>query len=229
MASKNNKKKSKKRGLFVVFEGIDRSGKTSQVELLVSHLKHEKKIKVKHMRFPDRSSPIGEIINQYLTKDDVKMNDPAIHLLFSCNRWEKSQEIEKTLLKGTHIIADRYTYSGVAFSHAKGTLTMDFCKSSDEGLPAPDIIIYLDLPVSKAKNRGNFGQERYEIVEFQEKVYKNYQELQKNTPSSVWYNVDAEKKMDQLHMNIRDIIYSKIKEKSTKPINYLWDYKGKKK
>ena len=58
------------------------------------------------------------MINSYLqSKTDI--NDNAIHLLFSANRWEMSQNITDTLNKGTTIIADRYAYSGVAYSVAK--------------------------------------------------------------------------------------------------------------
>ena len=46
-------------------------------------------------------------------------------------------------------ICDRYAYSGVAFSSAKG-LDLDWCKACDSGLPAPDCVIYLDIPVEEA-------------------------------------------------------------------------------
>lgn len=46
-------------------------------------------------------------------------------------------------------VCDRYCYSGVAFSAAKG-MDMDWCKSCDKGLIAPDCIIYLDMPVEEA-------------------------------------------------------------------------------
>jgi dTMP kinase len=46
-------------------------------------------------------------------------------------------------------ICDRYAYSGVAFSSAKG-LSVDWCMNCDVGLPAPDCVIYFDMPVEKA-------------------------------------------------------------------------------
>lgn len=45
-----------------------------------------------------------------------------IHLLFSANRWERAKNIIKTLEAGVTVIVDRYCYSGVAFSAAKGKL-----------------------------------------------------------------------------------------------------------
>lgn len=52
-------------------------------------------------------------------------------------------------------ICDRYAYSGVAFSSAKG-LDVNWCKSCDIGLPAPDCIIYLDIPVEDAATVDTF-------------------------------------------------------------------------
>jgi dTMP kinase len=48
------------------------------------------------------------------------MNNQTIHLLFSANRWEESELIVDTLNQGINIICDRYAYSGVAYSNAKG-------------------------------------------------------------------------------------------------------------
>ena len=109
------------RGSLIVFEGCDRSGKTTQVKKLVEKLNREGK-SAKMMRFPDRTTGIGSIINSYLTCAK-ELDDHAVHLLFSANRWELEQEILKTLQEGTNVIIDRYAYSGVAFSAAKVRLS----------------------------------------------------------------------------------------------------------
>lgn len=70
-----------KRGAFIVFEGVDRSGKTTQAKLLADRLQAH------HIRFPDRSTGIGSIIDRYLRKE-VELEDHAVHLLYSANRWE---------------------------------------------------------------------------------------------------------------------------------------------
>ena len=54
------------RGAFIVFEGIDRCGKTTQSETLVEKLRSEG-VEVCHMRFPDRTTQVGTMINAYLT------------------------------------------------------------------------------------------------------------------------------------------------------------------
>jgi len=68
------------RGAFIVLEGVDRCGKTTQAARLTEALGAE------FMRFPDRTTAIGVMINSYLAQG-VDMDDRAVHLLFSANRW----------------------------------------------------------------------------------------------------------------------------------------------
>ena len=90
--------KAVKRGCFILFEGVDRCGKTTQCQRLVEFLKKEGR-SVEFMRFPERSTVIGKTINSYLT-NGIDMNDEAIHLLFSANRWELSTQIKEKLAVG---------------------------------------------------------------------------------------------------------------------------------
>ncbi|KEH16227.1 thymidylate kinase [Medicago truncatula] len=84
--------------------------------------------------------------------------------------------METKLKSGTTLIVDRYSYSGVAFSSAKG-LDIDWCKSPENGLLAPDLVAYLDISPDKAAERGGYGDERYEKLEFQQKVAEHYKVL----------------------------------------------------
>lgn len=77
------------------------------------------------MHFPNRSTEIGKTINSYL-KNSKELNDQVIHLLFSANRWEYLKEMEDLLKAGTSLIVDRYSYSGVAYSVAKGEIMKCF-------------------------------------------------------------------------------------------------------
>jgi dTMP kinase len=148
---------NKRRGAFIVFEGVDRCGKTTQVALLVKHLMSLGLAAVA-MNFPDRSTMVGDLINQYLqSKNDL--DDRAIHLLFSANRWEAVPKLEQWLLhEGTTVVCDRYAYSGVAFSSAKPSLDQElaWCQACDVGLPAPDAVIFLDLAPDDAERRGGY-------------------------------------------------------------------------
>lgn len=75
------------RGALIVLEGLDRCGKTTQCGKLVSFLEG-RGLPVEAWRFPDRNTNIGRMISSYLTHRS-QLDDQAIHLLFSANRWEK--------------------------------------------------------------------------------------------------------------------------------------------
>lgn len=148
------------RGAFIVVEGVDRCGKTTQCGLLLKHLLSIG-VAAAAMRFPDRTTSVGHLINQYLTGDQ-ELDDRAVHLLFSANRWEGAPQLEQYLFhQGKTVICDRYAYSGVAFTSAKpradkggGPLNLNWCKGPDVGLPAPDAVIFLDLSQDDAEQRG---------------------------------------------------------------------------
>ena len=120
-----------KRGAFILFEGCDRSGKSTQCAKLAERLTTDG-VAVHAMRFPDRTTEIGKMINSYLGLQQ-ELDDRAVHLLFSANRWEARTRILQLLEQGTSIICDRYTFSGVAFSSAKDGMDMEWCKAPDAG------------------------------------------------------------------------------------------------
>ena len=164
----------KKRGVFIVFEGPDRIGKTTQIELLktkynCSNIKNNTN-NISFMRFPDRTTTIGNIINNYLSlaKENNNISDECAHLLFSANRWEKQHEIKEILEKGINIICDRYYMSGCVYSISKG-LNEKWCCFPDIGIIKPDLTILLEASLDDISKRPNFGMERFENTEFQKK------------------------------------------------------------
>jgi len=203
------------RGAFVVFEGIDRCGKTTQTSKLVSSL-HSQGISSELMRFPNRDTTIGKILNSYLTSKE-NLEDQSVHLLFSANRWESKSIIEKKLLSGTTLIVDRYAFSGVAFTSAKG-LDLEWCKNPDRGLPNPDLVVYMEMPIEEASKRGQYGQERYENESFQRIVKQRYESLKE--PS--WLIVNAGQSIEEVHSIIHSAVLRVIKESKDKHIGKLW-------
>ncbi|XP_062128082.1 thymidylate kinase [Drosophila sulfurigaster albostrigata] len=197
------------RGAFIVFEGLDRTGKTSQTRRLYNRLT-EKGIKAKLIHFPERSSAIGQVINAYLTNAQ-DLPDEVIHLMFSANRWEHINDIRQEMLAGTTFICDRYAYSGAAYSVAKG-LDFDWCCSPDRGLIKPDAVIYLKASSDEAiASRGNYGGERYEKLEFQRKVGVVFDQFCEKE-SNYWHQFDACQSEENLHAEIAAIVDVVLKE-----------------
>ena len=77
------------------------------------------------------------------------------------------RELKRAISEGTHVIVDRYAFSGVAFSAAKSEMDLEWCRQPDRGLPRPDIVFFLDVSGEEAQKRGGYGEERYERKEFQ--------------------------------------------------------------
>lgn len=155
------------RGSLILIEGLDRSGKLTQAEILAS------KLKADLVKFPDRLTPIGQIINRYLTDKNFDLPDQSAHLLFSANRWEQANHLEETLRSGKNVVMDRYIYSGIAYSLAKKGAEMDsydWLYGPDRGLPKPDLTLFLTISLEELSNRKGYGEERYEQIEFQKKV-----------------------------------------------------------
>merc|ERR1712113_390878 len=167
---------------------MDGSGKSTQCKKLAEVLENT----VQH-RYPDRSTQIGTLISEYL-KSNVELNDFAVHLLFSANRWELSDTLISQLNSGKTVITDRYAYSGVAFTAAKQNenFTIERCMEPDRYLPKPDRCYYLTEPTEVVQARGDFGAERYEKVEFQKRAQENFQKLIKlDNDADLWRQIDA--------------------------------------
>jgi dTMP kinase len=93
----------KNRGCFILFEGLDRSGKSTQAKLLCDTLADKYKFKTELAKYPNRDTPTGKQINDYLTKK-IELHDREIHKLFSQNRWESIDSLKKKLASGVHLI-----------------------------------------------------------------------------------------------------------------------------
>lgn len=207
---------SSERGALIVLEGCDRSGKTTQCNILQKNLS-DAGHSVKLLKYPDRTTVIGHIIHDYLSCN-TEVEDHAVHLLFSANRWESVPRLLEILKSGTTLIVDRYAYSGVAFTAAKKGFDLEWCKQPDIGLPRPDAVLYLKLSSEAAAKRGGFGEERYEQTDIQKQVAVNFNILQDKD----WKVIDADKSQEDLTKELLIICQNTIHASSNKPVYKLW-------
>jgi dTMP kinase len=191
------------KGKIIVFEGIDKAGKTTQAKLL------EKKLGSKCVRidFPDYSTPVGKEIRRFLDgkrnyPDEVKM------MLLSANRWEKKGEIEKIVSKGTIVIMNRYYQSNLVYGISKG-LKLDWLLSLDKGLPKADLVIVIDIRpktlTSRSKNVVDTFEKDLELIR---RVKKNYRILANKFS---WRTVEGEKSVDEVHGQVLRIVRKFVK------------------
>jgi dTMP kinase len=213
-----------KRGALIIFEGLDRIGKTTQSKLLFDYLSRECNLLCERLAFPDRSTQIGSLIDAYLQRK-IEFNDHTIHLLFSANRWECIDSMRTKLLQGYTLIVDRYAYSGVAFSQAKG-LDQIWCQSCDIGLLKPDLVLYFHR--GKQSNCLSYnGDERYETKQFQEKVEFYFEQFRSS--SRQWNDINVSnpdnpnmRDKESIQNEIRLYVKDCLKEIKSNDIEELW-------
>ncbi|BGP53789.1 hypothetical protein JCM8202_005562 [Rhodotorula sphaerocarpa] len=210
-----------RRGAFIVLEGLDRSGKSTQVAQLVADLQAQG-VDAVAARFPDRTLSTGQMIDAYLTQK-AELDDRAIHLLFSANRWERAAQIVRDLENGKTVVCDRYAFSGIAFSVIKG-LSWSWCRAPDIGLPAPDLVLFLRVSPATAEQRGGFGAERYEKREVQLKVAEAFGRLGASMPEGDWVEVNADGTMEEVQAEVRRRVEEvRASAKLDKPVQRLWE------
>ncbi|KAB5595003.1 3-beta hydroxysteroid dehydrogenase [Ceratobasidium theobromae] len=180
---------------------LDRSGKSTQCARMVARIESAGKPAKSTSSAIDRTTEIGKMIDSYL-QSKSEIDDHAIHLLFSANRWELASTIRSLLSAGTTIICDRYAYSGLAFSVAKKTgLSYEWCLNPDIGLPAPDVAFFLEVTPNVARQRGGYGQERYENEEMQTAVRRAFQQIG-NDVQERWVVIDADRTQAEVEENL---------------------------
>ena len=150
-------------GKLIVIDGVDSSGKQTQVEILYNKLKAEG-LKVKRISFPNYESNSSALVKMYLAGDlgtnPDELDPYAISTFYAADRYiSYITDWKKDLDDGYIIIADRYVSSNMIHQAAKikdinaKKIFLDWLDSFEYGvykLPRPDIVIFLNMPVEQA-------------------------------------------------------------------------------
>jgi dTMP kinase len=191
------------KGKFIVFEGIDGAGLTTQANLLENYLK-SKGYDVILTKEPTNNL-IGGLIRAALKKEWITSNK-TLQLLFSADRAHHlEREIIPALEKGKIVISDRYFLSTIAYGMIE--VEKDWLKALNSKFLIPDIIFILDLPVKVALERigkSRFGFELFEEKGKLEKIRRNFIELSKEYNNC--FIIDASKSIEEVHENIKKIV-----------------------
>jgi dTMP kinase len=186
------------RGLFVTFEGIDRSGKTTQAGLLVDALGDE----ALGVREPG-GTPAGEKVRELLKDPSVSLSPEAEALLFAAARSELVAEvILPALEEGKVVVSDRFLDSSLAYQGGARGLGIDEVERVNHfavrGLK-PDLTFLLELtPEAAAARAGENDRFEEEGTGLQEAVGASYERLIRADPER-WRRIDATRSPEQVH------------------------------
>lgn len=189
------------RGKLICFEGIDGSGKGSQIKRLMERMPDSVLF-----AYPDRSWEIGKAIQVFL-KDKIRLSPVHQFFLYAADILKDQGRIERELELGKTVILDRYVISTVAYQAASGFEKERGLAIADElGFLKPDVTILLDISPKtsverKKKQTGKL--ERFEKEKFLGKVRRNYLELaRKRLVSKRWAVIDGEEEPERIGRNI---------------------------
>ena len=196
--------------MLITFEGIDGSGKSTQISLLKDHLSESGK-EVKVLREPG-GTDISELIRGMLLNPEIDIDPVTELLLFSSARSQLIAEKVKPLLAdGVVVILDRFYDSTTAYQgYGRKSIPIDQVNQINKIASheiAPDVTFYLRLSLEESATRtAHMQKDRMEQsgIEFFENVIKGFDELSKSEERFV--TIDASKNVDEVH----DLILSNL-------------------
>jgi dTMP kinase len=208
-----------KQGLFITFEGIDGSGKSTQMERAARALE-DRGYQVVLTRNPG-GTEFGQELRQILLHHPGTVFPVSELLLFISDRAQHMDEVVfPALEEGKIVLCDRHMDSTVAYQGYGRGLSLDTIQELNtiavQGHP-PDLTLLFDGPPEalsqRVIKRGQADRLEGEALDFHTRVREGYQSLAQQQPARV-HTLNALRDMDTLHQQTMDIILAKLDSKS---------------
>jgi dTMP kinase len=202
--------------LFIVFEGIDGSGKTTQAQLLQDYWH---KLGEKAILSPEPSTGmIGNSIREFALQKkhffitDSDRFDEQMAYLFAADRYyhlyNDVDGVFKLIAEGCHVLTTRYYFSSIAYN-SQTIAQEELVKRLNCGFPKPDLVIYLDISVRDGLERldDRTIKEVYETEAKLTKVKANYDNIFSNYQGKL-LTIDAMLSTAEIHQQIVSFLSS---------------------
>lgn len=211
--------KNKIRGLFIVFEGPDRTGKSTQAALLIERLSALGR-EVVHTREPG-GTPCAEAIRKLVLDPAYKVLPMAELLLYEASRAQHTGEkILPALAAGKVVLCERYTMSSVAYQCSGRGLKEGVVNALNEiatGGLHPDLTIVFSMPDTNFTTRGkHLKADRLELEggDFRSRVRKAYARLARKTENAAL--LDADRPVEAVAEDIWSLVSKSLNRKGRK-------------
>jgi dTMP kinase len=228
----------KKKGKLIVIDGVDGSGKATQVELLLKRLRKDGHT-VKTVDFPEYyKNFFGKFIGNCLSQQYynwLNIHPKIASIAYAADRFESSAEIKKWLEKGYIVIANRYVSAnqihqgGKIANSKKRQEFIEWLNEMEYGvfkIPRPDIVFYLSLPVAISldliKDRDRDGKMKRQYLKKKKDVHENDTNFLVNSRKSALWLVKTQKEFMQIDCatggnlrtreDISEEVYEKVKK-----------------
>jgi dTMP kinase len=192
-------------GLLVTFEGIDRSGKTTQARMLTDAL-GERALPVRE----PGGTPMGERLRELLKDPAVEMSARTEALLFAAARAQLVERVVRPALEsGLVVVSDRFLDSSLAYQgEARGLGVEEVARVNEWAVAGlkPDVTFLLALSPEDAAAR-TAGTDRFEGegVGFQRKVQEAYERMAAKDPAR-WRRVAANRPPEEVHAEVLAVV-----------------------
>ena len=207
------------KGLFIVMEGPDGSGKTTQINLLKEYLE-EAGYECLITREPG-GTVIGEEIRQLILNPEHKEMSPVTEmLLYAASRAQLVHEvIGPALEEGKIVISDRFVDSSIVYqgiARKLGISTVSAVNAPGIGIYRPDGIFFIDLSeaegLRRKKEQKNLDRMEQEGIDFHHMVSQGYRKVLSGRPEVM--KIDGGRSIDTIQKKIRNHVDELLKKKN---------------
>ncbi len=210
-------KKNNKKGLFIIFEGPEGAGKSTQAKLLYDYLRN-KGYDVVLTREPG-GTKVAEMVRKIILSPKIEISPMAELLLYEAARAQHIEEVIKpSLQKNKIVISDRFADASIVYQGYARGLGIKFVEKLNKLVVkniTPDITFVLDISPKKGLRRiklnrkTSFDRLEQESIEFHKKIREGYLKLAKKRKNFYIINVEN-KPFYKVHSIIVDILSKKF-------------------